>query len=477
MRSHPLRFAVVVALLALVAAVPRAGAAPIRVSVLYFDNHTGDPAFDEIGKGLADMLVTDLAGVSGLELVERSRLEAVLAEQSLQKKAISDPATAVKIGKILGARWAITGALTAVAPELRVDLRMIDIQTGKVTVAEKVVGPKDQFFALEAKLVDRFVAALDLHAPELGQKVADVKMVARFGEGLDLADKGDDAAAAKRLGEVVAGDPQFTLAQSRYKDLLARLYQAKDKRKEALSDAAKALVAKADKVLADGGEKAVRRFGYRMLRGMLFATALSKLGVKSDDVFAPATFPGAKLADAKQLVASWLANQEALVAEMKKARAGGNDEAYGIFADVDDADQTKAEELGTGPNPHRIAFASPQTMLRDIGAVLCRGHIDVGFLRFDFAPAPRELDPAWQARALAAFEQALVEIPKDVNDSLVQRETIRTHDEWAECLVAMGRKVEAVAKWQAMLDRFPTAEEFGDLEHKVKAALGIADPE
>src|SRR5207245_76973 len=76
--------------------------API-VAVLYFDNNTGDPAMDALQKGLADMMITDLAAVDGVTVVERSRLQAVVGELALQRGKYFDQQTAVKLGKGVGA--------------------------------------------------------------------------------------------------------------------------------------------------------------------------------------------------------------------------------------------------------------------------------------------------------------------------------------------------------------------------------------
>jgi curli biogenesis system outer membrane secretion channel CsgG len=68
-------------LLGLVA--PRAARAEPTVALTYFDNNTGDPSFDPLGRGLADMLITDLSVLSSLKIVERARLNEVLSELEL----------------------------------------------------------------------------------------------------------------------------------------------------------------------------------------------------------------------------------------------------------------------------------------------------------------------------------------------------------------------------------------------------------
>ena len=74
------------------------------VTVLYFDNNTNDPAYDVFGKGLADMMITDLSRVDDLAVVERAKLQALIDEMSLQQSDYFDPATAQKLGQGLRSR-------------------------------------------------------------------------------------------------------------------------------------------------------------------------------------------------------------------------------------------------------------------------------------------------------------------------------------------------------------------------------------
>src|SRR5262249_7790431 len=101
-------FCAVMHLLALLALL--AGAAPRpAVAILYFDYAGADADMALLKKGLAQMLISDLSAVDAVQLVERDRLEAVLAELKLGRSGAIDPATAAKVGKLLGARYQVLG--------------------------------------------------------------------------------------------------------------------------------------------------------------------------------------------------------------------------------------------------------------------------------------------------------------------------------------------------------------------------------
>ena len=73
------------------------------IAIADLDNHTGDARLDAAGPGTASILVTRLAAVPDLTIVERTRLQAVLSEIELSSGGAVDDATRVEAGRIIGA--------------------------------------------------------------------------------------------------------------------------------------------------------------------------------------------------------------------------------------------------------------------------------------------------------------------------------------------------------------------------------------
>ena len=88
-----------------------------------------------MGPMLAAMLVSVIVENHGPTVVERRRIDAVLAEQELQQGAHVDPETAVRIGKLVGARRLVTGVAAEFDDALQIDLHVIDVETGRVLAA------------------------------------------------------------------------------------------------------------------------------------------------------------------------------------------------------------------------------------------------------------------------------------------------------------------------------------------------------
>ena len=134
---------------------------PKRIAILYFDN-SGDASLEKLKKGLADMLITDLSTVKSLSIVERARLEEILKEQKMSNSKSFDPATASKIGKLLGAEVILTGGFFEMMGTFRVGARFIDVQTGKILKSDGVEGETAKFFSLEKQLVNKIITNLNV---------------------------------------------------------------------------------------------------------------------------------------------------------------------------------------------------------------------------------------------------------------------------------------------------------------------------
>ena len=211
---------------------PRTAAASRTIAIAYFDNNTGSAEYDPLRKGLADMLITDLGNVAELQIVERDKLNQVLAELKLSKSRFIDPATAQKLGKGLAAEFIMTGGYALGGDELRIDARVVEVATGRVAASEKVVGPTGTFFSLEKDLVDVLIKALNvkLSAGEKGKLRSNATESfdawQKYSAGLDARDRGDEAQARRLFQAALAADPGYRAARTAAERLDAVIGQA-----------------------------------------------------------------------------------------------------------------------------------------------------------------------------------------------------------------------------------------------------------
>ncbi len=90
-----------------------------RVAILDFDYGTvrSDVASifgtdQDVGKGIADMLVDRLVNDGTYSVIERKALNKILAEQNFSNSDRADPTSAAKIGKLLGVDAIVVGSIT-----------------------------------------------------------------------------------------------------------------------------------------------------------------------------------------------------------------------------------------------------------------------------------------------------------------------------------------------------------------------------
>ncbi len=127
----------------------------LRVAVIEFENKT--TYGQRLGTAAADVLVTELGKTDRFILIERAKLDKLLAEQKLGLTGVVDPATAAQMGKVLGAAAIVTGAVSEFGVQQKstdmliseskqqvaravVDVRVINVETSQILYAESGTG-------------------------------------------------------------------------------------------------------------------------------------------------------------------------------------------------------------------------------------------------------------------------------------------------------------------------------------------------
>jgi TolB-like protein len=243
-----------VAILALPAiAHAQADTRPI-VAILSFDNNSigaGRQDYEGIGKGIQETLIADMAANGKIRLVDRERIQRVLDEQHLAKSGSVDPATAVRVGKILGAQYAIYGGFMSDGRgNLVLTAHSTDMETSALGNAMKVQRKTDDVLGLISEMTaklngeikfdskpgrrvgDAGAAAampvqsgvpapaksqVETFAKPVSQKVMktklDIATMKLYSNALDEMDKKNSAKAAALFRQVLAKFPDFEPAQ------------------------------------------------------------------------------------------------------------------------------------------------------------------------------------------------------------------------------------------------------------------------
>src|SRR5688572_20634528 len=165
-------FAILAAAVALLGVVGTGSAQSKRPSVAVMDFDFGTVHEHwwgnyDIGKGMADQVVDALVNDGTFRVIERKKLDTVLAEQDFARSDRADPSAAKlsKVGKVLGVKYIIAGSITKFGgeektyggggfakgklgglglkkakTEVGLTARLIDTTTGEVLVSVKGLG-------------------------------------------------------------------------------------------------------------------------------------------------------------------------------------------------------------------------------------------------------------------------------------------------------------------------------------------------
>lgn len=155
--------------LAAVALPAQAASDKPRIAVLEFKNKADNQWWYSGGAEAAqDVFVTELVKSGKFRVVEREQLEALMQEKNLALSGDVDPKTAVKVGKLLGVHYLLTGAVTEYGAmetsahgwgvgkvpgfsggkrtfTAAMNARIIDCQTGEIVWADEARGEDANF--------------------------------------------------------------------------------------------------------------------------------------------------------------------------------------------------------------------------------------------------------------------------------------------------------------------------------------------
>ncbi|SPD73088.1 Curli production assembly/transport component CsgG [uncultured Desulfobacterium sp.] len=98
----------------------------------------------DLGGLLSAKVIETVKGKSAYDVVERERLILVLEEQNLGTSGLADESTRLRLGRLVGAQLMIFGAYQVIGGQMRLDIRLVEVETGKILKAtEKTVSAGD----------------------------------------------------------------------------------------------------------------------------------------------------------------------------------------------------------------------------------------------------------------------------------------------------------------------------------------------
>jgi len=183
------------------------------IAVLPFRLIGADSRYASFAHALPDELITELS---------RLRWLFVTARGSSFRLRVPD-AEIADIGKMLGVRYCLSGAIELTGPTLNITVELVDTLDGGIVWAERFSGRIDDVHAMREGIRSRVITALDIRIPlheaaraRLGVP-EDLDAWAAYHLGLQHIyrfNRGDNAVAGRLFEHAVKLDPHFARAQA-----------------------------------------------------------------------------------------------------------------------------------------------------------------------------------------------------------------------------------------------------------------------
>ncbi|MGD8508492.1 MAG: CsgG/HfaB family protein, partial [Syntrophobacterales bacterium] len=136
-------------------------AARSRIAVVDLEAQGDKAKSQELGKVAAQWLTTAFVNQGRFDVIERQALQKVIEEQQLGAAGVIDVDTAAQLGRVLGATYMVTGAVTSHRQGLDLNVKIIETESAAIKVADRLaagsVGSMSQKIRpFVAQLVSKF---------------------------------------------------------------------------------------------------------------------------------------------------------------------------------------------------------------------------------------------------------------------------------------------------------------------------------
>jgi TolB-like protein len=193
------------------------------IAVLPFNNGgsygQGKEDFDALERGIAGMMISELSANPAARVVERQEIQRLLDEQNLGAQNRVDPATAARIGKLVGARYTVMGTFVDFYGDFRVDVRLVNTETGEIIKTESERMQRDHLFDIIRNISVRLMK--DANLPALQRQASDQRMnrqvpteaLTFYSRALLHQDRGQKDKAVEMFNRALAIFPEYAEAQ------------------------------------------------------------------------------------------------------------------------------------------------------------------------------------------------------------------------------------------------------------------------
>jgi eukaryotic-like serine/threonine-protein kinase len=194
----------------------------VSLAILPFQNSSGDPALDQWGANLADMLTTAVGQSAHLRIISPDRMHQVLTDLRFTPGTAFDPSILSNIAKFSNADTMVWGKYFKNNDKIHIQATVRDLKQGRdvpinldVSSQNDITTPVNQM----AELIRQNLAISpdvqkELKASSFQPTSKSPAALSAYMQGLQLRRQGKNLEAVKLFQAAVQDDPEFALAYS-----------------------------------------------------------------------------------------------------------------------------------------------------------------------------------------------------------------------------------------------------------------------
>ena len=191
------------------------------VAVMPFQYTGSDSTLQPLGRGMAQLLVTDLAKSRQIRVLERERMQAIVDELHLSDSQRVAPATAVRSGRLLRAAEVVQGAIgSQPGNQLQVNAEVVNVGSSQVKAAAQRRDLLERVFDIEKQVAFTLFANLGIQLSPAEREAINqrptqnLQAFLAYSRGLQAEDNGDFGAAQSDFNQAATLDPGFRAASA-----------------------------------------------------------------------------------------------------------------------------------------------------------------------------------------------------------------------------------------------------------------------
>ena len=199
------------------------------IAILDFSNNCifEKEKYASLSPGLAEIMITELSNIKTLKFVERQKINALIQEMQMAQTGLVSEETGVQVGKLVGAKYLVFGSYMIFDRKVRIDVRIVEVETGLTIKAEQVTKKLSKMFEIIKELNKKILKNLDVKLTKDEKKLlnktdASTEVIALFSKGLESEEANNLKKAKQFYIKAFKLDNNFIPVRKKLKTLLIK---------------------------------------------------------------------------------------------------------------------------------------------------------------------------------------------------------------------------------------------------------------